>query len=170
VLGVVAGLGVVGSLAAAVAFFDLWDRFNSEPVDKKAARAVSCTATGEPTRWTLSPCKVLAGVVAPLFVCASFIATTSIAPLHASLTRVLAHADAGEQGDTDSYLSRASSHTQVLESKVTLATPLNEMVDRADAMRAIRDYVENSNGSTYLVVTGPRGCGKSTLVQAAVQG
>jgi hypothetical protein len=43
VLGVVAGLGVVGSLAAAVAFFDLWDRFNSEPVDKKAARAVSCT-------------------------------------------------------------------------------------------------------------------------------
>ena len=41
VIGAVAGLGVVGTLAAAVAFFDLWDRFTAEPVDKQAARAVS---------------------------------------------------------------------------------------------------------------------------------
>lgn len=60
----------------------------------------------------------------------------------------------------------------ILDSRCTVHTPSTEIIDRSPAAAAVTEYLDATvgNPAAYLVVEGPRGCGKSTLVERAASG
>lgn len=58
----------------------------------------------------------------------------------------------------------------LLKSSVNLSVPPSMFVDRGSVTETLQNYLNSPAGAHYAVVVGPRGSGKLTAVQAAVQG